>query len=192
VADDAWYISGYFNVPDDPESGGKEAALRALRKLTPKDVAPTLVKATASKTLRVRAWALQELLQEKGSADDPAVISVFIAALREKDEGNEAAHILHRGGQHIRTIAADGLRALKATSAANALADRVADDVWYHSGYANVLNDPEAGGKQAALRALRELASEKVPGALERAAKSSNAAVRAWAESERKKASEKE
>src|SRR5262249_19001344 len=119
--------------------------------------------------------------KQKENAGDPAVIDVFVRALTGKDEGGDrVAHMVRRSG-HIHKVAADGLRQLGAKTAVPALADRVADDVWYISGYSNVPSDPEAGGKAAALAALKELAPDKVKEALERAAKSKDEHVRKWA-----------
>jgi hypothetical protein len=49
------------------------------------------------------------------------------------------------------------------------------------------LQGPEAGGKAAALRALRELAPAQVAKALTQARRSKHPAVRRWAEEEQKK-----
>src|SRR5262249_49045701 len=96
VADGVWYVRGYSDGPDDPEAGGKGGALAALRKVAAEDATPALLKASASKTLRVRAWALQELLKEKGASEDPAVVAAFAAALKEKD-GDETLWMVYRG-----------------------------------------------------------------------------------------------
>jgi tetratricopeptide (TPR) repeat protein len=183
VADDVWYISGYTNVPDDPEGGGKAGALKVLRSLDAAEGTKALLRATASKKVEVRAWALGELVKEKGAADNAEIIKALEAGLRDADSTVEM--VLKKA--HIRVVAADGLRTLKATGSAGALAERVADDVWYQSGYSNVPNDPEGGGKAAALRALQELAPDRVAGALESAAKSKTEAVRKWAGAELKK-----
>jgi HEAT repeat protein len=67
VADDVWYDSRYTNVPDDPVSGGKGAALEALRKLAPEQEVPALARAAKSKTPDVRAWALRLLATKEGA-----------------------------------------------------------------------------------------------------------------------------
>jgi hypothetical protein len=91
-----------------------------------------------------------------------------------------------RGG-HIHKVAAVGLQKLAARQAAAALAERVADDAWYVSGYSNVPDDPDGGGKGAALAALQDLAPDKVKPALERAAVSKNEHLRRWATTELKR-----
>jgi hypothetical protein len=62
---------------------------------------------------------------------------------------------------------------------ADALVKGVSDDLWVEG--RGQKGDPEAGGKAAALRALRKHAPEKVEEALQKAQKSRNANVRAWA-----------
>jgi hypothetical protein len=167
-------------VPSDPEGGGKAAALKALRALDVAEARAALLRAAASKTAEERAWALAELVKEKGAAEDAEIIKVLEAGLRDRD--STVKMVLH--GRHIRVLAAEALRTLKAKGSAGALAERVADDVWYVSGFSNVPDDPEAGGKAAALRALWELAPDRVAEALEKAAKSKTDAVRQWADAE--------
>jgi HEAT repeat protein/tetratricopeptide (TPR) repeat protein len=82
----------------------------------------------------------------------------------------------------VRAAAADILANLEMRSAIPSLTIRVADDRWVKSEYRNAeLNDPVAGGKAAALAALRKLAPEQVTAALVQAAQSHTAAVAVWA-----------
>jgi tetratricopeptide (TPR) repeat protein len=183
VADGVWYVSGYSNVPDDPEGGGKGAALKALRGLDAAEATKALLRAAAAKKVEVRGWALSELVKEPRAAASAEIVKALEAGLRERD----CTVRMVRKKAHPSVVAADGLRTLKAKGSAGALAERVADDVWYVSGYSNVPSDPEGGGKAAALRALVELAPDQVKPALEKAAKSKTEAVRRWAEAELKK-----
>jgi HEAT repeat protein/tetratricopeptide (TPR) repeat protein len=182
VADDLWYVSGYSNVPDDPEGGGKAAALGALRALAPERVQDALVAAAGSKTVEVRAWALACLGELVGRGDDPGVVAALVRGLSEPDptDKDHAARMVRKGG-HIRAVAAEALRKLGARSAVPDLTKRVADGVWYASGYGNVPGDPEAGGKAAALKALAELAPGEVIGALTQATRSKVPEVQLWA-----------
>src|SRR5204863_7115634 len=85
----------------------------------------------------------------------------------------------------VRAAAAEALANLSARAAAPALAARVADDRWIVSEYANAeLNDPIAGGKSAAVVALRKLAPERVTAALRDALRAPALGVRVWAVSE--------
>jgi len=185
VADDLWYISGYTNVPDDPIGGGKAAALEVLKQLAPDRVTEALIAATRSKTVEVRVWALGELVGRKDDTRADAVVEALVRALGDAGGGDadRAAHMV-RAGRHIRRVAAEGLRQLGARSAAPALAQRVADDLWYISGYTNVPDDPIGGGKAAALEVLKLLAPEKVTAALAAALKLKNEYVRSWAAAE--------
>ena len=81
----------------------------------------------------------------------------------------------------------EGLLQRQAKAAVPALIKRVADDAWIErkrfAGTDNA-SDPIDGGKDAALRALRQLAPDKLTDALRDAQKSKNAHVRAWATQE--------
>jgi hypothetical protein len=187
VSDDVWYISGYSNVPDDPENGGKTAALNALKALAPDEVKDALVAATRSKSLEVKSWALNLLAGDKKNAEDEQVIEAFVQALKVGDgEDKERTVHLVKKGNHPRKVAAEGLKKLgvKSDAVVKALKDRVADDLWYESGYTNVPSDPVGGGKTAALDALRELAPKEVSSALAGALKSKNPKVKEWATNE--------
>jgi tRNA A-37 threonylcarbamoyl transferase component Bud32/HEAT repeat protein len=183
IADEAWYDHNYSNVPRDPDGGGKTAALEALRRLDSQEAVKALVNAANSKTAEVRAWAITELAREKNASTNSVIIKALEAALI--DEGSTVRMV--RENRHVRVLAANALRKLNAKGSADALAERVADDLWYVSGYTNVPNDPQAGGKTAALEALQALAPDRVLEALERAATSKSAQVRLWASAELKK-----
>ncbi len=90
----------------------------------------------------------------------------------------------------VRKAAAESLMELKDTSAVPDLIKRVADDKWivddwfgpFYPGKDNY--DPIAGGKSAALDALKKLAPDKVDFALAKAMKSRNKHVASWATSQ--------
>jgi HEAT repeat protein len=185
VGDDVWYISGYTNVPDDPSGGGKAAALDALQKLAPDKVSEALIKATRSKTVEVRVWALGELVGRKDDTGADAVVKALVRALGDAGGGDaERTARMVLAGRHIRRVAAEGLQKLGAKSAVPALVERVGDDVWYISGYTNVPDDPSGGGKAAALDALQKLAPDKVSEALVPALKSKVPTLRHWSASQ--------
>jgi tetratricopeptide (TPR) repeat protein len=217
VTDNLWYSSGYSNVPNDPEGGGKAAALRALKSLAPEAVSAALQKAagsptpavqlwalaglkehapkqltaallvaTKAKSVRVRSWALRELGEHKDNATNEQALAALTNALTEKVENTDEVVRLVLKGEHPRKLAAESLQKLAARAAIPALKKRVADDLWYGSGYSNVSSDPEGGGKAAALAALKTLAPEEAADALRQASKSTNANVRQWAEKEAK------
>jgi Ca-activated chloride channel family protein len=103
-------------------------------------------------------------------------IQALVAALKDKDGT-------------VRRSAAEGLRRLKvrARPVVDALVDRVADNLWVPKPLFKQFNnacDPQAGGKAAALDALRGLAPDRVTEALQRAMKSANKDVRTWATGE--------
>jgi predicted Ser/Thr protein kinase len=90
----------------------------------------------------------------------------------------------------VRKDAAERLKRMNDTSAVPDLIKRVADDKWivddwvgaFYPGKNNY--DPIAGGKSAALEALKKLAPDKVDLALGKAIKSRNQHVSAWAASQ--------
>ncbi len=85
----------------------------------------------------------------------------------------------------VRRASAEGLRrsGVRSKAVVAALKERIADDVWMPKPQFVTKDpyDPRGGGKQAALDALRELAPDEVPDALQAACKSRNSGVRAWA-----------
>jgi HEAT repeat protein len=80
----------------------------------------------------------------------------------------------------VRRSAAEALGKLGDKAAVPALINRVADDVWIGSVFDHA-SDPHAGGKGAALEALKALDKERVPEALKAALKSQTVGVRMWA-----------
>jgi hypothetical protein len=173
VADDLW-SGGTFAVARDPVLGGKGDALSALRKLAPDQVPGALVRALQSKNRSVQLWAAEELGKtsaEPGHSPDAPriVVDALVTALSS------------RNGP-LRRQAAQSLKQLRAISAVPALKQRVADDLWVLPGALGA--DPEAGGKAAALDALKSLAPDQVAGALEEATKSKHPQVKRWALSE--------
>jgi HEAT repeat protein len=181
VADHLWYDSNY--VGDfDPEWGGKAAALKLLRELDAGQATRALLNAVRSSTLEVQLWAVEELMGQPDSAKNAAFIEALIGLLGQKDgDDKEKVALLAKRGKHPRRVAAECLLQLRAKAAVPALKKRVADGLWYESGYGNVPSDPVGGGKEAALAALRELAPREVKVALTLALKSDNAKVREWA-----------
>jgi HEAT repeat protein len=187
VADEVWK-NGPFDP--DPAAGGKEAALNALGKLAPERVEETLLKAVKSRNAAVRAWATAELARwnhkpaaekapEDAFKDAPKValspvVQALVDGLSDKDG-------------KVRRDSADALRARKEKAAVPALVQRVADDVWKNGPFDP---DPAAGGKTAALNALKELAPDRVQEALLKAIQSKNPAVKAWATTELGRAKE--
>jgi HEAT repeat protein len=168
----------------DPQHSGKDAALDALAAIAPERVVPALLIALARKdkpgrkppTMShrplVRAWAAERL----AGHDSPETVKALCDALTDEYP-------------LVRRRAAESLLKLKSAAAANALAARVADDLWMPQESVllrgelspSTYQDPEWGGKEHALAALRAVAPDLVPGALSKAARSENPAVRDWA-----------
>lgn len=140
VGDNVW-LSNQFGA-NDPEDGGKAAALSALKKLAPERVTEALMVGLQSADRHMRVWTAVEF------------------------------------GKH------------KDTAAVPALMGRVADGVWVSNQFGP--NDPEDGGKAAALNSLRLLAPDKVTEALLNGLKSKTEQVRAWAAAELGKHKDKE
>ncbi len=110
--------------------------------------------------------------------DDPAPIDPTVQALIDGLSDTDGT---------VRRASAEGLRQRGDQAAVPALVKRVADDTWIAKPRFRGTNgggDPEAGGKTAALEALRKLAPDKVPEALRQAQRSKNSSVRAWATQE--------
>src|SRR5262249_47428148 len=118
---------------EDPTTGGKAVALRALRKIAPDQVTDTLINALGATHGHMRRWAALELAAQK-----------------------------------------DNRKAIPD------LKKRVADAVWYASGYVDDF-DPEWGGKTAALKLLRELDTAQATEALLDAMRSNTWRVQVWA-----------
>ncbi|MGE3807787.1 MAG: protein kinase [Gemmataceae bacterium] len=97
-------------------------------------------------------------------------------------ETRKLADELRSKDQKVRKQAAEAMGKLGDKSAAPALAERVADDVWYEKHFQSIsdTSDPEGGGKGAALAALQKLAPERVTAALTGGLKSKTRQVRDW------------
>jgi HEAT repeat protein/tetratricopeptide (TPR) repeat protein len=119
--------------------------------------------------VRYSGFTLQPLPMAGAVLDLPDLVARLRQALTDRDGA-------------IRAAAADILANLEIHSANADLVKRLADDLWIRSEYSNKeLNDPVAGGKAAALAALRKLAAEQVTPALLAATQSKTSAVAAWA-----------
>jgi hypothetical protein len=173
----------------DPEHGGKDAALEGLQEIAPERVLAalhealrqtkrlhTLENARCGEPHLVRAWAAEHL----AAYNTPDTVRALVAALKD-------------GNGLVRKRAAESLTKLKAPSAADALAERVADETWMaeHTStlrgeiYVRYYSDPEWGGKGDALKALEASASrEQVVAALRKAEQSSDVSVKKWAAGE--------
>jgi hypothetical protein len=126
--------------------------------------------------------------KEKGKAAETAgpvqaadlAVAGLIVALNDRSGGvrREAAETLKK----LAALPTEALRK-KAREAVPALMERVADDKWIESGVVEN-SDPVAGGKSAALDALRALAPDRVAEALVRALRAANGKMRAWAATE--------
>ncbi len=192
VADDRWDTVGLDR--NDPNTS-KEPALAALRSLEKSRVSEALAAALKSRNATVREWAAERLAVQ----DDAPSLDALRAALEDASFGVRIHAILSLGkrgdrgavkpliealkDQHcgVRGAAAGVLEKLADPAAVPALVQRVADDRWDNQGLD--YNDPTTS-KDPALSALRALAKDRVPEALDKAAKSSNLKVRYWAEAE--------
>jgi HEAT repeat protein len=130
----------------------------------------TVVRSTADKSNDAPAQPLEP--EGTGKTDVPAAVLAHEEGLKDKDG-------------LVRRTSAESLGNLgdKARGAVPALIGRVADDVWISSRIA-LYEDPNAGGKAAALAALKKLAPDRVEEGLLKALKSKNPAVKAWATTE--------
>jgi serine/threonine protein kinase len=212
IGDDQW-------VYNDPEGGGKTAALQALTELAPDKVAGALLVALKSNNESVRAWACRCLAQEK----DDETANGLIAALGDRVPAVRAAAAAALGGRRVaaaaprlnellsdrngevrraamgaltqtggasagallrvladpelpavRVQAAAALQQLGDKAAVDGLVKRVGDDMWEY-------NDPDGGGKAAALQAVSALAKDRVGEALLGALRANKEPVRVWA-----------
>jgi HEAT repeat protein len=187
VADELWLTERFAPEPgealarwlSDPRAGGKGAALDALQALAPGKVPEALRKALRARSPLVRGWAAREL-----------------AAHRHPSVAHDLAGALADESGYVRRSAAESLGKLtpkETDDVVPALVKRVADDVWVAPYFGSddgawagrTLQDPEAGGKAAALRALEKLAPDRVDAALSDAQRSKSPDVRAWAATER-------
>jgi hypothetical protein len=120
---------------------------------------------------------LTEALQLRGkqvaASDAPAIEDPLVRALVE-DLRDKDGRVRRQAAESLAKMGA------KAGPAVPYLIKRVADDVWIGGVFAHAA-DPEAGGKGAALDALKTLAPGRVTEALLAARQSTNAGVKAWA-----------
>jgi Mg-chelatase subunit ChlD len=109
-------------------------------------------------------------VEDKVPEDLPPALKALVEDLKDKSG-------------RVRREAADALAKLgeKAKPTAPALAARVADDVFDSTNSFTRNGDPDGGCKAAALEALQKVAPDRVEGALLKARKSKNEAIRAWA-----------
>jgi Protein kinase domain len=227
VADGVWYdphqVDAQRHLIEDPEHGGKGAALAALRKLaSPAVVTMALTAALTRDHGHQRIWALQELKKQPDRLASVPTIRWMIAAapwyesryfrpdnktLDEDPEFGGKAEALAQlrelapdlvaralieslSAKHPyeRGWAATELKDEKAPAdrpaIVTALVQRVGEDNWYLP--RRVRNgiyqeDPEHGGKAAALEALRYHAPDRVTDALLQALKTRQGHQRLWA-----------
>ena len=188
LADDRWG-SGRNPVHTDNASGNtsKDEALKALQQLAPDKVEDALLQATKASNPKTRLWASSQLSTNNAASsskrqptaksdaaangDVPPAVLALIEQLNDDDAD-------------VRYAAAESLGKLgpKASAAVPALMKRLADDRW-GSGSKPVNTDNARGNtsKDAALKALRQLAPDKVEAALVEAMKSKSAKTKAWA-----------
>jgi hypothetical protein len=184
VADDLWGSKDSpVNVDNATGNTSKDAALKALKQLAPDRVEEALVAATKSKNVKTKQWATTQLgtasatgrtppaSNSREGGDVPPAVRALIAQLSD-----EHADVRHAAAQSLAKLGA------QANGAVTALVNRVADDVWGSKGYpVNVDNATGNTSKDAALKALKQLAPDKVEAALLAAMKSSNPKVKTWA-----------
>jgi HEAT repeat protein len=208
VEDNVWFNPWTVGV-EDPEAGGKTAALRALRALAPEQVTSALVVALKGKEGHMRRWAARELASQQDRKKAVPALRELVAAQawyqtnyrgdHDPEWGGKAAALLllrelgpeqvtaalskAMGGRHyaMRRWAAEELVRQKDRAAVPALKERVADERWYAREYRNVDPDPVGGGKTAALKALRDLAFDEATEPLTRALFSKYPDQRHWA-----------
>jgi HEAT repeat protein len=190
LADDLWG-SPSTPVHQDNASGNtsKDAALKALKQIAPDQVVEGLTAALKSNNPKVRTWAATALAGDAGaksprrtesavaesepatSGDLPPAVKALVAQLSDED-----ANVRHAAAQSL------GKMGAKAKGAVPGLMKRLADDLW-GSADNSVHQDNATGNtsKDAALKALKQIAPEKVEEGLTAALKSKNAKVRSWA-----------
>ncbi|HEV3145831.1 MAG TPA: protein kinase [Gemmataceae bacterium] len=160
----------------DPASDSnpkKDAAFEALREIDAEHAANSLVLALQLKNPRIRAWACGRIAK-RGAPD---LVPQLRAALTD-------------GHGLVRKAAADALRAMlvRDKETVEALERRIADDLWIKRPLVTPkegrVDDPDYGGKRAALDALRALDAKRVPEALKKARESKDINVRLWAKQE--------
>jgi HEAT repeat protein len=173
VVDNEWLAVPWALHPSDGsgnyDPAVRNAALDALKALAPERVTEALLGAARSKQTSLRLWAYGHLGSRN---DDKAVVQALTQALSDQ-------------AGPVRRVAAESLKKLGDKSAAPALLKAVADDHWLP--YPRLIGPNDGSGnydpvvRNAVLDALKALAPEIVPEALQAALKSQNANVRAWA-----------
>ncbi len=211
VGDGKWYNP--WRVGDeDPEAGGKAAALRGLRKLAPDQVTGALTVALASSEPHMRRWAARELAAQADRQKAlPALRRLVgdtawyrssyrgfhdpewggkgdaLKLLRQLDRPGSTAALaraLKASHYEMRRWAAEELGRQKDRAALPALKEHVGAGAWYKREYSNIAPDPAGGGKAAALKALRELEFNEATEPLTRALFSKDPNERRWAADE--------
>jgi HEAT repeat protein/Mg-chelatase subunit ChlD len=188
LADDRWG-SGRNPVHTDNASGNtsKDEALKALKQLAPDKVEDALVQATKSSNPKTRLWASGQLSTSNAVPSSKRQPTTKSDAAANGDVPPAVLALIEQlndGDADVRHSAAESLSKLgsKANAAVPALMKRLADDRW-GSG-SNPVNTDNARGntsKDAALKALRQIAPDKVEAALVEAMKSKSPKTKAWA-----------
>jgi HEAT repeat protein len=187
VADELWGTKGDpVNQDNVPRNASKDAALKALQQLAPDRVEEALLAAVNSKNVKTKEWATKQLGtvearstptrstpvgDSRAGGDLSPAVRALVAQLSDAD-----ADVRHAAAESLAKLGA------QAKGAVPALVNRVADDVWGTKG--DPVNKDNASGhtsKDAALKALQQLAPDKVEAALLSAMKSSNPKVKTWA-----------
>ena len=146
VADEQW-------ASNDPYSGGKHAALEALRKLDPSRVSEALVKALDSKTEALRAWACGAMPPR-----DAKAAAGLVAALKDRQTAVRRAAAYALASQEDKDSPAALIEALTDSdgavrcAAAAALGERKEPSA--REPLRRLLTDKEKTVRQAALEAL--------------------------------------
>jgi HEAT repeat protein len=183
VADDVWGSQGNSVNTDNAQGNtSKDAALKALKQLAPDRVEEALIEGMKSTSPRTRQWASAQLAANpepkpsptptpltKGKV--PPAVQALIEQLKDGD-----ADARHAAATSLGKMGAN------AKGAVPALIQRVADDVWGSQG--NSVNTDNAQGntsKDAALKALKQLAPDRVEEALIEGMKSTSPRTRQWA-----------
>jgi serine/threonine-protein kinase len=162
----------WADVKSDSDAD-KENAFLALQAIDSAQLTKSLRSAIDSKNARIRAWACDKI----AISNDAALLPELHAALNDR-------HGL------VRKAAADALRTMspKDRETVEALERRIADDDWISKAFSSTkegpVDDPDNGGKKAALDALKVIDMKRVPEALKKARESKNSTVRKWAEQE--------
>lgn len=168
----------------EPELTALEARLVEQLKDRDRDVRTEAARALGKRGSKGVVYHLKRRVQDDNysagalEGGDPSKDAAFEAVLKlapEKAAGVITPMLTHKE-RRVREWAANLIARHKVEGAVGGLVRRVADGVW--SAGALEGSDPS---KDAALKALKELAPDKVEDALARAMKSSDKGVKAWA-----------